>query len=320
MEASVIICTRNRSGHLHRTLDSLADVSVPADWRAELLLVDNGSTDDTLSVVDSFEHPSMDIRVLQVPEPGKSKALNRAVEEARGEALLLTDDDVRFPKQWIEGMCRPILNDEADAVAGGVKLASSIQADWMEVRHRELLASTERIPAQDPDQFIGANVAIGRHVFDHIPQFDPKLGGGQLGNGEDTLFARQMLEAGFTITPRFDVAVEHHPDRSRISREGFCQMAEGRGRSQGHINYHWRHQTEWSVLSLLAGLVYFGTRLVWWRIRNWRTVRDRQKISTEEFDLMRRFYRVRQRLLEHGRTPKYPPRGLSPRTERVLEE
>ena len=59
-----------------------------------------------------------DCRWLREPRSGKSRALNRGLREAKGEVLLFTDDDLRFPRQWIEPMMAPILAGEADAVAG----------------------------------------------------------------------------------------------------------------------------------------------------------------------------------------------------------
>ena len=310
MQVSIIICTRNRAEHLRPTLDSLAAVTVPADWSVELILVDNGSTDDTRPVMHSFTHPALHIRILQVNTPGKSKALNRAVKAANGKVLLFTDDDVRVPPQWIGGMCRPILCGEADAVAGGVELASSVQADWMNPQHRSQLASTEQMSPQAPEHLIGANMAVGQHVFEIIPQFDPELGPGALGLGEDTLLGWQLQEAGFELVTAFDVAVEHHPDSPRLTPQGFRHAAAKTGRSEAYINYHWRNQTDWNVVSLLGGLVFFGLKLAWWRLRHWRTMRDEDQPYMKEFDLVRRLYRVRQHLVERGRDPKYAPYGL----------
>jgi hypothetical protein len=207
-------------------------------------------------------------------------------------------------------MCKPILNGAADAVAGGVELAPSVQTDWMKPQHRSQLASTEQMSPQAPEHLIGANMAVGQHVFEIIPQFDPELGPGALGLGEDTLLGWQLQEAGFELVTAFDVAVEHHPDSPRLTPQGFRHAAAKTGRSEAYINYHWRNQTDWNVVSLLGGLVFFGLKLAWWRLRHWRTMRDEDQLYMKEFDLVRRLYRVRQHLVERGRDPKYAPYGL----------
>ena len=48
---SIIVCTCNRAAALKNTLEALGKLRFPSEWTAELLVVDNGSTDDTASIV-----------------------------------------------------------------------------------------------------------------------------------------------------------------------------------------------------------------------------------------------------------------------------
>jgi len=306
---SVILCSCNRADHLENTLQSLRQVAVPEDWETELLLVDNDSTDATPEVMQDFDHPAMRVRVLREEKRGVSNARNHAVSEARGQVLLFTDDDLRLPPDWIEGMVSPILNDEADAVAGGVELAEEIHKEWMTPRHRSLLACTEQIDPDHPRWIVGANMSISREVFETIPGFDPELGPGQLGLGGETLLFLQMREAGFRIETAFGVAVEHRPDSSRLTWEGWDEAAKKAGRAGAYRSYHWRHRHH-SLPALIAGWMYYTLR-VWWRetivgSRN----RSQRGMDMEEFLLRRKKYRVRQHLREYGKEPKYDKRGL----------
>jgi glycosyltransferase involved in cell wall biosynthesis len=52
MRVTVIICTKNRAASLEATIQSLSRVDVPRGWEADLLVVDNGSTDHTRVVVE----------------------------------------------------------------------------------------------------------------------------------------------------------------------------------------------------------------------------------------------------------------------------
>src|SRR5690349_9995772 len=52
MDVSLIICTRNRAGPLQRCLDAVALIDCARTW--ELVMVDNGSTDDTEAVIRAF--------------------------------------------------------------------------------------------------------------------------------------------------------------------------------------------------------------------------------------------------------------------------
>mgnify|MGYP000170270199 FL=1 len=316
-EVSVILCSRNRAEHLRKTLQSLREVSVPEDWNAEFCLVDNASADATAEVMRAFDHPEMEVRIVREEKNGLSHARNRGVEEATGKVLLFTDDDVRVPRDWIEGMATPILEGEADAVAGGVKLAEEVRAEWMSPVHRSLLASTEEIDPEKPGRMVGANMAIAAGLFEEIPKFDPELGAGKLGAGEETLFSWKMKEAGFHLMAAFDVTVEHCPDQDRLKPEHFRELARRRGCSGGYINYHWRHHTEWSSVALFAGVVVFRARLLWSRLRHFSVSRDDGYVSAEEIELVKRLFRVRQHLIERKREPKYAPYGLSAEDEDV---
>src|SRR5688500_3500637 len=93
MQVTVIICTRNRADQLRRTLESAAAVDTPEHVSWELLVVDNGSTDHTPEVVESFSG-RLPIRRVSEPEAGLSNARNRGVAEAKGDYICWTDDDV----------------------------------------------------------------------------------------------------------------------------------------------------------------------------------------------------------------------------------
>ena len=239
---SIIICTRNRAESLRETLVSLKTIDKPVDLAAELLIIDNGSTDSTESLVSSFRIPSVDIRYLSEPRIGQSRARNRGMAAAQGSVILFTDDDIRFPFHWLEAMCRPILSAETDAVVGGVAIAPHLQRSWMTPHNRSWLASTEELSAANPSCMVGANMSFAREVLAKVPSFDECLGPGALGFGDDTLFSCQLLEAGFRISSAFDIPVEHHFDPGRLNAATFRRMAERMGRKTAYIFYHWQHQ------------------------------------------------------------------------------
>jgi glucosyl-dolichyl phosphate glucuronosyltransferase len=242
LKVSIILCTRNRSAALSETFRSLSKVVVPAGMEGELILVDNGSTDDTPFLVKGMHFTSIDIKYIVEPQPGLALARNTGIIAARGEILIFTDDDVRFDQGWLKGMTQPIVDDKFDALAGQVRIAPHLRRPWMTDIHLGWLASTHYLDPVSPAFAVGANMAFSRRVLDRVPQFDPELGAGRLGFAEEILFCWQIKQAHYRLGMAIDSVVEHHFDASRLTRESFLRSAVGQGRSTAYINWHWKHE------------------------------------------------------------------------------
>lgn len=247
---SIIICTRNRAESLKQTLEAVGKIAIPVDLTAELLVVDNGSTDYTAALVQKLSLPNMAVRYIHEPRPGQCFARNRGLAESHGEVIVFTDDDVRPACNWLTEMCKPILEDHADILAGGVELAEAVQRPWLTTVYRSWLASTEYLGDGLPKEAVGANMAFSRRVLDKVPKFDEELGPGALGQSDDSLFSRQAVRAGFRLHNATGVKVIHYPDINRITAAGFYTMARNRGRSEAYLHYHWEHRKEPRLLFL----------------------------------------------------------------------
>lgn len=309
---SIIICTCNRAAFLHPTLESLARLCVPEEMPIELLVADNGSTDDTAEVVQSCRLPNMEVRYLREKRRGQCYARNTGIAAARGKVILFTDDDVRPPREWIAGMSGPILDGTADAVAGGVRIAPHLERPWMTTQHRAWLAGTDDLDPAAPTRMVGANMAFGRHVLARVPAFDVELGPGALGFCDETLFSRQLRQAGYTIAGALDVAVEHHFDPARLSRSAFQSMADKQGRSLAYFAYHWEHMT----------MTVPRLRLEYARAKSachGRLARGRQGemegMTSSEMARFQRIAFVKQYLAERRRPHQYEKFGLVKRLQ-----
>jgi len=239
-QCSIILCTRNRASQLETTLRAFQAVTVPDGWRVELLVADNGSVDRTAEVVRAASHPSIEIRRVYEPRPGKSRAQNTAMAQARGEVLLFTDDDVEPAASWVENMARPLLEKRCEAVVGRILLAEHLRRPWFTPMHSIWLAEA-REPDPAASGLVGASMGIHRSVFDIIDTFDEELGPGASGFGEETLVGLQMKEAGMRIRPVSDTFLIHHPDPSRLLRCNWLASAARFGRTRAYLMHHWEH-------------------------------------------------------------------------------
>jgi ADP-heptose:LPS heptosyltransferase/glycosyltransferase involved in cell wall biosynthesis len=184
----------------------------------------------------------MPVRCVHESRKGKGYAYNTGMAEAKGDIFLFTDDDVRPPKNWIEGMCRPILRGDTQGVAGGFRTAPHLRREWMELRHHIWLATTENMQDGETASMTGGNMSFHRKVLDKVPAFDPELGPGALGLSEESLFARQMVGAGFRIITALDIVAEHHFNEDRFQRTYFLKAVEVSARSWAYVSYHWLHE------------------------------------------------------------------------------
>jgi len=240
VDISIIICTCNRAASLRQTLNSLAKVKVPADCQAEVIVVNNASTDGTAMVAQSAVLENMQTIYLFEPRKGKSCALNSALAIARGETLVFTDDDVMPSQDWIREILVCFDKTHCDALVGKVELAPHLERSWMGKLEKYYLAVTDFESGQ-PLHWVGANAAFQRRCLKRVRQFDPELGSGALGNAEDTLFGYQLVEAGFKMEYAACAVVVHQPDKSRLARQAWLHAARLRAQSEAYVLHHWEH-------------------------------------------------------------------------------
>ena len=259
MDISVVICTRNRAEDLRATLKSLAAARVPEGRACELIVVDNGSTDHTKSVVEEYSVEQMPVRYVYDDRIGKSNAYNTALSLMEGDIFLGTDDDVRVPPNWIEAMTRPIFDDEADMVAGLSVVPDGYIPEEFRREGYELAipGGTDYIDRNSPGCATGVNMAFHKRVTADVEGFDLVLGSGTpLGFAEDTLFTSLVHNAGYRLMCVTDAPVEHRFDLSRLARESVCRTAVRAGSSWAYVDYHARLVPQ--RLSLLRFLTTSG--------------------------------------------------------------
>ena len=132
IEVSVIIPTRNRSPFLRRCLESLTTQTAAAD-SFEVIVVDNGSTDDTKQVVDSYRSRLPQLRYVEEKVPGLHRGRNRGCLEARGSILLYGDDDIRALPTWVDAIRRAFRNpDVALATGKSIPEFEVLPPSWVE--------------------------------------------------------------------------------------------------------------------------------------------------------------------------------------------
>lgn len=211
VDASVIVCTRNRSGAMTLLLESLQRLEVPPGVRWELIVVDNGSSDDTPATLASFE-TLLPMQIVREPMPGLARARNAGLAAARGQVLLCTDDDCVPDSKWLAAVYEEFRRAPTLGMLGG-------RVELYDARDRPTTTRTSRERRRitalfELDDIIGCNMSFRRSAFEAIGPFDVALGGGTGARaGEDVDFVYRALRAGIQMAYTPEALVYHNHGR-----------------------------------------------------------------------------------------------------------
>jgi glucosyl-dolichyl phosphate glucuronosyltransferase len=258
---SVIIPTRNRAKSLKVLLDSLQSAARPNSTKVEIIVVNNASTDETSQILNEeagIARP-LELVVLHQPIPGKANAINLALTVARGEILMIVDDDVSIHPQCLVKHLDAYEQSSFSAVQGKVQPGRDPEGQCADLRQLQKY----NIPLVDYGDEInqiqgltGTNMSFKREVLERIGAFDVRLGPGAAGFSEDTEFSMRIRRAGFKIgyTPHAIVYHELNPQRYGRAYNRDVEYRKGLSRSL------YRHDSiTFKVLpNLLANCLRYG--------------------------------------------------------------
>jgi dolichol-phosphate mannosyltransferase len=120
IDVSVIVPMFNEEENAIRTLERLSSVLDFTDKRWEIIIVDDGSTDDTKKLVEEYSHLNGSIRLFSyAPNQGRGKALKVGFQKARGKIICTTDADLSYDERHIVKMIKLLeKNQDVDIVIG----------------------------------------------------------------------------------------------------------------------------------------------------------------------------------------------------------
>ncbi len=229
---SLIICTRNRAAALGRCLEHVAGLRHGGEW--ELLVVDNGSTDETAAVIRGFTATAcFAVRAVVQPVKGLSNARNAGIAAAAGDILLFTDDDCYVAPDLLDACAAAFADATVGFATGRITLFDPADAA---VTVNESTAPC-RFP---PGRFLsagavkGANLAFRRAALNDIRErgvaFDPLFGSGARFPAEDADAAQRAALAGWAGVYDPALCVAHHHGRKPGTLAGLYRDYDiGRG-------------------------------------------------------------------------------------------
>lgn len=171
-QVSVIIPTYNRAHLLEPAIRSVINQTLP-DW--ELLIVDDGSTDNTPAVVEKYLDDSR-IKYIQKKNSGAGHSRNVGVAHASHSIITFLDSDDEAEPVWLEKMRHEIVHGQADIVCCGLSRYDS-DGKLIDTKMPHKLSTLfNGITGKFTN---GGSFMLKRSIFEAIGGYDPALPSGQ---------------------------------------------------------------------------------------------------------------------------------------------
>jgi len=280
MFLSVVIPTYNRLPILRQCLEALErQQQEPPIERYEVVLVDDGSTDDTVHWLDTHATSFPHVRLIRQDHGGPAEGRNRGVDHAHGDVIVFIDSDLVVTPSFLLCHARAL---EAGWRRRGDRLCFTYGAVINTANFEAPTSEPHKLRDLSWAYFATGNVAIDRQVLERAGLFDT---GFRLYGWEDLELGERLRRMGVELL-RCPEAVGYHwhpplrleqiPDLVRVERERakmglvFYRKHPTR-RVRFIIQFTWLHRLLWELLTLGGLLNERSLRpLLGWLIRSGR--------------------------------------------------
>jgi glycosyltransferase involved in cell wall biosynthesis len=187
-KVSVVVASYNGARTLRACLDSLVALSYP-DY--EVILVDDGSTDDTPEIAKGFPQ----VRCLRQPNRGLSVARNAGIAAATGEVVAFTDSDCRADEDWLYYLVNDLVSGDFIGVGGHNFLPPEDSCVAAAVLVSPGGPAHVMLTDREAEHIPGCNMAFYKWALEEIHGFDPTFRKA----GDDVDVCWRLQELGYKI-------------------------------------------------------------------------------------------------------------------------
>jgi len=221
MKVSLISTVLNEAENLRPFLDALLGQSRQAE---EIIIVDGGSQDGTIAIIETYIQEGAPIRLIQAPGANISQGRNQAISQASGDIISATDAGATDNPDWLKEITAPFADPSVD-VSSGISRASAEKGIQQGVGFITLPADKDiSIQAQNPSS---RSIAFQKKIWE-------KTGGypEELDSAEDSLFNHRLRAAGacFKFSPKAIIYWQPEATLVKASRQ-FFRYGRGDGRA-----------------------------------------------------------------------------------------
>jgi glycosyltransferase involved in cell wall biosynthesis len=237
---SIIIPTFNRFELLEKTLNSIQQFRQTE--RFEVIVVDNGSSDDTDKVC-ARNWPFL-LKYFYDDIPGSLTGRHRGFQESKGDILCFIDDDIILNPGWIDAVIYTMENrPDIDLLTGPVFGAFEseppkwLEHFWYEIKgvgkfcsYLSLLDLGEAVKEIDPELVWSLNFCIRRFAFQNLKGFHPDYVPETVLQGDgETGLAKKAVAAGMKAMYHPGLEIAHFVSKDRLTKEYFGNRAYFQG-------------------------------------------------------------------------------------------
>lgn len=248
---SIIIPTRNRATYLACALESFTKQSYPANL-FEVIIIDNGSTDNTREVSASYSNRINNLLYYYEPSPGLHVGRHMGMKMSRSDILVYADDDIESFPTWLEAIAKSFQDPEV-ALVGGKNLPKfeSEPPDWIWKMWKKdrlgnsILGYLSILDLGDvekeinPYHVFGCNFSVRKNILLEAGGFHPDAMPQELiryrGDGESHI-SKYILEKGYKALYHPKASVYHLVPSNRMTEEYFCRRAFNQGISDSYTH------------------------------------------------------------------------------------
>ncbi len=215
---SVVVATLNRSEQVSKCILKFLELSPALEGPWELIVVDNGSIDDTAASIAALQaQQDLPLSYIFEPTPGVSAARNAGIRAAKYDILAFTDDDCRVDPSWLSAIQNCFAGDPDLVMLGG-------RVDLFDPKDFEISTRrfSDRFEVKNIDdmftRLIGCNIAISSQALGRAGLFDTAMGPGtRFKAGEDHELFYRVLKTGGKVLYDPSVRVEHAHGRREVA-------------------------------------------------------------------------------------------------------
>ncbi|ORC32643.1 hypothetical protein B4O97_15910 [Marispirochaeta aestuarii] len=269
IDVTMLIPTYNNSDMLEKTLESLSVVDF-SGHRVEVAIINNNSTDSTISVIERFS-AKLPISYIFERKQGKNCALNCALDKLElGDVVFFTDDDVTFPRDLFSRLKASVRKwNEYSVFGGNVFLIWPEQEIpyWAKVLASQGLAFSKLDLGSEAKSFsvdknpVGTNIWMRKEIFDQGMRFDETIGPRPKNRimGSETSFLNTLRKKGYSILYDPSIKIGHRVPASLLQKSSIIKRAftSGRGGARLRVMYEERLYDRFIIFWLVVRVLSF---------------------------------------------------------------